>query len=206
MGEAKRRKAEIERLKRAEEEWLIGLTPAERTVAEVARRTHAQLVERRGLIGGCYLLAFFLNELLQSKYSIETELVVGWVNDGTWPGVASHAWIEFGGKKTDISLTRTELPESQIPGDLIILDRVIRPGAAKYVYYREAPPEALQHIQQLVRLGDFPLDGVEAKDREHAYVSDLSKTREGIRTYFGRNPPDRTFEALARAVGSLNQL
>jgi hypothetical protein len=45
----------------------------------VAQQTHTQLVERKGLVGDCHLLAFFLNELLHSKYSIETDLVVGWV-------------------------------------------------------------------------------------------------------------------------------
>ena len=139
MGEANRRKAEIDRLKQQEQQWLAGLTPAERTAAEVAARTHSRLVERRGLTGGCYLLAFFLKELLHSKYSVQTDLVVGWVNDGDWPGVTSHAWIELGGKKIEISLTRTEIPESQLPGDLLILDRIVRPGVAKYTYHRTPP-------------------------------------------------------------------
>lgn len=200
MGEARRRKAEIGWLKEAEEAWLRSLKPAERTVADVARRTHKELVERRGLIGGCYLLAFFLNELLLSKYSIETDLIVGWVNDGTWPGAASHAWVEMGGRKIDISLTRTELPEIQPAGDLLILDRAVRPDGVKYTYYREPPREALEYVDQMVRDGHFPRDAVEAKNHEHNYVLGLSKTREGIRTYLGRSPPDRTFEALLKIV------
>jgi hypothetical protein len=55
-------------------------------------------------------------------------------------------------------------------------------------------------IQQQVGDGIFPADVIEEKNREHTYVSGLAKTREGILTYFSRNPPDRTFEALARLV------
>jgi hypothetical protein len=201
MGESRRRKAEIESLKRAQDQWLAGLTPAERTAAEVSERTHTRLVERKGLVGGCYLLAFFLNELLHTGYSVETELVVGWVNDGTWPGLASHAWVELGGKKIDISVTQTDVADSQLTGDLLILDRVVRPGAAKYAYYREAPDKAVEYVQQAVRSGDLPAEAVESKTQEHAYIAGLARTREGIRTYFTRNPPDRTFEALARIVG-----
>jgi hypothetical protein len=200
MGEAQRRKAEIARLKQAEQEWFLSLTPTERTAADVARRAHTQLVERRGLVAACYLLAFFLNELLRSKHAIETDLVVGWANDGSWPGVTSHAWIELGGKKIDISTTKTDMPESHPPGDLLILDRVVRPGIARYAYYREPPPEALAHVEALARQWDLPDDAVDAKSREHEYVLGLSKTRQGILTYFSRNPPDRQFEALARAI------
>ena len=200
MGESRRRRAEIEQLKRAEQDWLASLTASERTAAAVARRTHAQLVERRGLVTGCYLLAFFLNELLRVEYFVDTDLVVGWVNDGSWPGVAPHAWIELGGKKIDISLTRTEHPESQLPGDLLILDRVIRSGTAKYTYYRDVPTEAREFIARLAREGELPPDAAEAQEHEHAYILELSKTRDGIRTYFSRNPPDRSFEALAKVV------
>jgi len=43
----------------------------------------------------------------------------------------------FNGKKTDISLTRTEHPDAQLPGPLLILDRVIRPGRGVHTYHRE---------------------------------------------------------------------
>jgi hypothetical protein len=201
MSESKRRKAEIDRLKQAEREWLGSLAPAEQKSADVARRAHVQLVERRGLVGGCYLLAFFLNELLHDKYSIETDLVVGWVNDGSWPGVTSHAWIELGGKKIDIALTRTEFPESQLPGDLLILDRVVRAGVAKYRYYREPPPEALTYIQQSLQAGELPKEIVEAKNREHLHVLELSNSREGILTFLRGSPSDRAYDVLARLVG-----
>ena len=53
MGEAKQRKAAIEAQKLANE--------AERTLADVALRTHTAIVERAGLTEGCYHLAMFLN-------------------------------------------------------------------------------------------------------------------------------------------------
>jgi hypothetical protein len=200
MGEAKRRKLEIERLKREDQEWVNNLTPAERTAAQVSQRAYTQIVERKGLVSGCYLLAFFLHEMLHSKYSIQTELIVGWINDGTWPGVGSHAWIELGGKKIDISLTLTEHRDAQPPGDLIVLDRVLRPGTTKYTYCREPTAEAAAFMEAVVRDGVVPSEVVEEKNREHAYVSRMAKTRDGILTYLNEAPPDRTFRVLERLV------
>jgi hypothetical protein len=197
MGEANRRKAEVERLKNADNEWLASLNPTERTVAQVCMRAHAQIVKRAKLVGGCYLLAFFLNELLQARYSIQTDLVVGWVNDGTWAGVGSHAWIELGARKIDIALTLTEHPEAQPSGELIVFDRILRRGATKYTYYRDPPVDALTYIEQRVRAGKIERRIVEEKEREHAYVSDMAKTREGILALLSQAPPNRNFEALA---------
>ena len=61
MGEAKQRKAAIEAQKLANEAWLQQLSAAERTLADVALRTHTAIVERAGLTEGCYHLAMFLN-------------------------------------------------------------------------------------------------------------------------------------------------
>jgi hypothetical protein len=200
MSESKRRRAEIEGLKRAHERWVSGLTPAEHIVAEVSERAYIRIVERKGLVSGCYLLAFFLHELFEEKYGIKVDLIVGWMNDGEWAGVASHAWLEMGGKKVDIALGRTDRPHDQPPGDVVILDRVIRPGIARYTYYREPPGEALTWISDSIARGELPAWVVEEKNREHAQMLHLSKTREGVQTYLRECPSDRSYPALARLL------
>lgn len=201
MGEAKRRKAEIQALQSAHQEWLAGLLPTERTGADVALQAYERIVQRKSLVGGCYLLAFFLHEYLHSQRQIQTELVVGWVNDGTWPGMASHAWIELGGKKIDISLVRTEHPDAQVPGDLIILDRIIRPGKARYTYYRERSVEALAHLQQAIRDGYLTAEATERKDKEHSHVLAMSRSPASVRQFLDSAPADRNFRALAALMG-----
>lgn len=82
MGDAKRRKEEIERLKQAEAAWLAQLTPPERTAVEAARHTHTQLVQHKGTCRGMLPFAFVLNELLRSKYSIDPSRWASMVNHG----------------------------------------------------------------------------------------------------------------------------
>src|SRR5260370_14820953 len=110
MGEAKRRKAEIERLQGADDAWRATLSPIEMQAATIAELAHRRIVEDRGLVSGCYLLAFFLHRYMRNR-GIETKLIVGWVNDGETDARASHAWIEIGGQKIDIALTHTDFPE-----------------------------------------------------------------------------------------------
>jgi hypothetical protein len=197
MGEAKRRKAEIDRLKSADADWLASLSPTERTIVAVTQTAYERIVVRRGLVGGCYLLAFFLHELLQSQYRVATDLIVGWVNDGTWGGMASHAWVELGGKKIDISLVVTEYPDVQPSGDLIILDRVMRSGNAKYTYHRELSAAAAAHLRQIVSDGHITMEAIERKDQEHAHVLAMSRAPSGVRKFLDNGPSDRTFYALA---------
>lgn len=132
MGQAKRRSKELEELKGAEERWLATLSPEESVAARISRQAYEHIVVRHQLTGGCYLLAFFPNQYLRKVHQITTEIVVGWINDGTWEGMASHAWLLINGKKIDIALALTEHPDAQIPGDLIILDRIVQRGKARY--------------------------------------------------------------------------
>jgi len=62
------------------DEWKAGLSPSELRLPQL-RRSHIVASFKRGLVGGCYLLAFFLYRYLQ-KHGIETRLIVGWVHDG----------------------------------------------------------------------------------------------------------------------------
>ena len=89
--------------------WLDSLSPIERTIAVVAQATYDRVVVGMSMTEACYNLAFFLQEHLRRKHEIQTEVVVGWINDGQWEGAASHAWLEYHGKKTDISLHRRHI-------------------------------------------------------------------------------------------------
>jgi Transglutaminase-like superfamily len=196
MGEARRRKAEIEQLKRRQEEWLAALDAPARKIADTAMRAHERIVERRGLVGGCYLLAFFLGRNLRGK-GVPVEIVVGWVNDGTSPLMSSHAWVEWQGRKTDISLTRTENREAQPPGALLMLDHIVRPGKAIYTYHRERSAEALAFQRELEPMAP----GLIAhKEREHRMMQEASVDNGRIAAYLDAAPPDRNYAALLRML------
>jgi hypothetical protein len=201
VGEANRRKSEISRLKQESEQWRISLSSDERIVATIGELVYERIVEHSGLVSGCYLLAFFLHEYLRSRHRIESELIVGWVNDGTWDGLTSHGWIEVGRKKVDISLHRTEYPEACPPGDLIILDRIMRPGKAKYTYHRERSAQSLSTAQEWARGDASRQQALILKDQEHEYLFGLSKTNAGVSTYLNSVvPADRRYNALSEMI------
>ncbi len=201
MGEAARRKAEIAALKAKNAAWLNTLSPEERTIATVAQKTYDFVVVGMSMTEACYNLAFFLQQYLRRKHNIQTEVVVGWINDGQWDGAASHAWLEYHGKKTDISLHKTSQPDIQPPGDLIILDHIIKRGECTYTYWKELPATAEQELPRMS--SDSPKHAaiIAHKDREHARIQNLSKLPNGAEQYFRDAPPQCTYEYLVRAIG-----
>lgn len=199
MGEAQRRKAEIEKVSRLYTDWLATLTQSEREVAQVSMRAHERIVKGKRLLGACYLLSFFLHQYLKREKGIETTVVVGWINDGTTPLMISHAWLEFGGKKTDITLTHTEHPDVQLTGELIILEHVVRSGRVKYTYHRQRSMEAVIALQKLRE--EMPWS-VDAKEAEHLQMEEMSESEAMIQKYLNAAPDDRNYDALAQLLAN----
>jgi len=146
MGEAKRRQKEIAQLKEREKVWRESLSEEEQIILLLAERLDQRLVGERRFSEGCYHLAFFMTQYLANKGIIVTP-VVGWINDGTWKGVTSHAWIEYLDKKTDSSLTYTTHPKDQPTGALLVQDYVLRKGKASYTYYKNDDPIVAESIE-----------------------------------------------------------
>ncbi|HCN47048.1 MAG TPA: hypothetical protein DIT18_16495 [Pseudomonas sp.] len=139
----------LEKFETLDRQWLLALSSDERQIVEVASRIHQRVVMEGGMWGGCYHLSFFLKRYLKKERDIDVKVVVGWVGEDSWRGVASHGWVEFGGRRIDISLTRTEDPQTLPTGDFILLDRVVLQGRAAYRYYREIPEQAKEAMIQL---------------------------------------------------------
>lgn len=199
MGEAQRRKAEIEKVSRLYTDWLATLTQSEREVAQISMRAHERIVKGKRLLGACYLLSFFLHQYLKREKGIETTVVVGWINDGTTPLMISHAWFEFGGKKSDITLTHTEHPDVQLTGELIILEHVVRSGRVKYTYHRQWSMEAVIALQKLRE--EMPWF-VDAKEAEHLQMEEMSESEAMIQKYLNATPDDRNYDALSRLLAN----
>lgn len=194
MGKSKRLKAERRRLREGEAQWLSGLSPPEQQIAAVATATHREVVEDRGLVGGCYLLAFFLTEYLKRERGIPVTPIVGWINDGETPLMSSHAWIEYAGRKTDISLTRTEHPAYQPSGPLLVLDRVVKPGQVTYTYHHERPVTAIAALRDL----DEKL--VAQAEAQHLEMSARARNEELIKTYIENAPAGRNYAAMKQLI------
>lgn len=125
---------------------------------------------------------------------------VGWVNDGDWDGVASHAWIEYSGKKTDVSLGYTLRPDAQPTGNMLVHDRTIRKGMATYQYFENDDPEA---IKRLARLSNDPQysEIVSAKEIEHKYMLSIAESRE-FDSYLSKAPSGLQYNDICKLINT----
>ncbi|MEJ0098495.1 MAG: hypothetical protein WDO12_01605 [Pseudomonadota bacterium] len=154
-------------------------------------------MEDKELTGGCYLLAFFLTRYLNERYGISVRPIVGWVNDGTTPHMTSHAWIESSSGITDISLTKTEHPEIQLSGALLIFGRPIYKGRAAYTYHAERSREALDALRELEEQAPGI---VRMKEEEHRFMQTTSLDNALIKEFLDGAPPGHRYADLARLM------
>lgn len=199
MGEAKRRAGEIARLKHDELIWRSTLSEEARLIVQVAERLDERLVRARWFSEGCYHLAFFMTRYLSLR-GVQVTPIIGWVNDGTWPGVTSHAWIEFEGKKTDVSLGCTSYPDVQPTGALIVHDRILRAGTANYTYYKNedcAVQDALDWLRGVPKFKSVLCH----KEAEHAEMMGIA-AGDRLDSYLAKAPPGSTFADIARLIDS----
>jgi hypothetical protein len=192
MGQAKRKKE-------AQVAWESGLNDDERQIAKAARALYENIVKPMGLSGACYRLAFFLAAYLHDKHNITVEPVVGYANDGTGPIMTSHAWIEYGGKKTDVSLTVTEHADAQPTGALLILDYPVAYGRANYSYHRTMSQEAITEEHHLAQEPKY-MQIIMQKKREHRMMEKLSKDKRAIREYLDGAPDGLTYARMASLI------
>lgn len=202
MGDAKRRKAEIEKLKNRVQAWRNDLKGDSKVVAEAAIYAFENIVIPRKMFAGCYHLAFFLREYLAREKAVGVEMIVGWITDESWEGATSHAWIEHEGKKTDISLWLTERPEIQLRGSVLINEFEFLKGLVTHVYHKDFPESAKPFLQTISENAELK-SVIEQKANEHLQIKKLSEESAGADDYFRGAPASMKYEALLKGmVGS----
>lgn len=186
MGQAKQKAKLLE-------DWKSGLSDEERTVFDVAFRLHNNVIKPRNATGMCYHSVFFLYLYLKEKHGVITSPVIAYVNDGTDDIFISHAWLEFNGKRIDVSLAITD-PRIGVAGQLIILDRVMKAGH-EYGYYREVPEAGLKENERLRLTGMRAL--LESKEKEHEAMCHRVNDDDAIRSYLDAEPNGFDFQKIA---------
>jgi len=188
MGDAARRKT-------AEAAWLGTLDADECIVVRAAKGLAAALP----LDGACYRASFFLQLFLEQEYGVHTNAVVGFVNDGTDELYASHAWLEFRGQRTDLTLCRPLNSGVQRRGQLVIHGRVIVEGWSQYTYHLQRPSDGLRVIEQMMAdPSTRPI--VAEQDGLHLRMVNTVKDNALIRAYLDGAPDGLTYDCIATAV------
>lgn len=200
MGQAKRRAKEIAQLKAGRADiakWKGALAGEEKEILTLAERLDERLVRGQEFSQGCYHLAFFMTLYLREK-GIAVEPVIGWVNDGTWQGVTSHAWVEFKGRKTDASLGCTRDAALQPTGGLLVLDKIIRKGMADYLYFKNDDPAVQAGIDYMRGHPDL-WAAIAFKRQQHGQMLAIAQNDQ-IAAYLSNSPPGGRYEDLSKLV------
>lgn len=189
MGQAKQKVKSLD-------DWKSGLSKEERTVFDIAFRLHHNFIKPRNVTGMCYHSVFFLYLYFKKTHGITTIPIIGYVNDGTDDIFVSHAWLEFDGKRIDVSVAVTD-PRIGEAGELIILDRVMKAGF-RYGYYLEIPEEGIRQHDLLRMTGTRAL--LERKELEHAAMVRRVSDDDEILSYLDNEPNGFTFQRISSLI------
>lgn len=193
MGQAKTRKKEIE-------DFISLLTNEERIVFDLSKKAYDRIIRAHDFQGACYHMTFLLKAILRREHGIESDAVIGFVNDGTDDIMISHGWLEHNGRKVDIALANPN--HGQKPGPLLILDqRFQEHGTADYSYHRERGAAGDYAIQRLLT-SDHPQARTIAqqKEGEHSFMTEVSKSEERIMEYLNGAPNGATYERFLKIL------
>ncbi|MGX8009478.1 hypothetical protein ACVDG8_010935 [Mesorhizobium sp. ORM8.1] len=173
------------------------MTLDERVLVDAAERLFGRFIEPAESTGMCYRMTFFLHLYLAAK-GIRTVPVVGYVNDGSDEVMISHAWIEFEGKKTDLTLGITEHSDLNPVGNVIILDRIVRSGR-NYSYHREKSPEG--RAIETLWLQDSEIGPlVRRKADEHSAMCIWASSPDQMRAFLDAAPDGLTYDAIRTII------
>lgn len=168
MGQAKDRDKKLQAVKDS-------FSGDAKIVAEAAFKIFDGFILPHKYVGGCYLVTMTLCRFLEDEHGVKTIPVVGYINDGTDDVMISHAWLEFGGKKTDLTLNVVERATGAAPGPVLVHGEIVRAVSVQYSYHMERAPEDLLMIQELI---NHPQFGPAIKEKEDEHIAMRARVRD----------------------------
>lgn len=176
--------------------WEQSLNVAERTIVDTARKLYSALP----LSGACYHTSFFLYYYLKMRHGIEGRVEVGFINDGTDPLYASHAWYVYQGRITDLAVSRPFDPSSNWRGPVIILGKEVVAGW-KWSYHTETSRRGREAIKNLLTTASAnPYDVISVAKQTHIRMSQAARSDEAIRAYLDQSPRGCTYLDLVEKI------
>ena len=168
-------------------------------VAKSALAIYDNFILPNSYTGGCYLITMILHRYLMTEHQIPTNAVVGYVNDGTDDIMISHAWLDYQGLKTDLTLNIVEQNGAVQPGGLLVLDQEIKAGTLRYSYHLDRTIEGMIAAQQMI---NDPATAPVAlhKEEEHRLMLACSKNGELMDAYIAAAPPPLSYSAITASL------
>jgi hypothetical protein len=177
-GEAKRRATAYAN---AKESLLSSVGGDDLVVANAAITLFERFIATKRYTCGCYVTAMFLALYLR-EHTINAEPVIGYANDSTDDIFMSLAWLEHGGRKVDLTIHLTDYADAQLPGDLLVLDHVLRPSNVQHTYSRELTAAAQAQYEAMAADPQMKML-LQHKDQEHWQMQDRASDPEKIKAF-----------------------
>lgn len=196
MGQAKRRTEAYERAKVA---FLEATSGDARVVGETAIKLFDRFVFPNKFSGGCYQITATLHRYLSIELGIPTRPVVGYVNDGTDDVMISHAWLEYQGLVSDLTLVVTNPAIGQPPGDLLILGKSLKPGQLHYSYHTKLNDAALTVLEGMKRDPETA-QIIETKEAEHKMMTRCFQNSDDLTAYLDAAPEAHSYAKMTSVL------
>ena len=140
-----------------------------------------------------------LHYFLTFELGIPTNPIVGYVNDGTDHVMISHAWLEYEGMKSDLTLFLPNPSAQQPSGALLVLDQVLIKGQISYSYHLQQTEPGRAQTEVLRR---DPKSGplLQHKEQEHRRMLECAADPALLKTYLNDAPPEISYDAIAKVL------
>ncbi|MBL4829510.1 MAG: hypothetical protein JKY55_06450 [Aliivibrio sp.] len=196
MGQAKHR---MEAYANAKAELLQMNSDDARVVAETTIKLFDRFIHPKRYLGGCYYITMLLHHFLTFELGIPTLPIVGYVNDGTDNVMISHAWLEFEGTKSDLTLNLPNPSTQQPSGALLVLDQVLIKGQLSYSYHIEQTESGRAQTELMRR--DPNIAGIlHHKEQEHQAMLERAADGNLLKAYLDEAPLEFSYAAITKVL------
>ena len=196
MGQAKRRS---ETYKKAKTELLQKNSDGAYVVAKTAIKLFDDFIYPQRYTGGCYHITMILHRFLTFELGIPTQPIVGYVNDGTDDLMISHAWLEYQGLKSDLTLFLPNPSYQQPSGALLVLDQELLKGELSYSYHTEQT-EAGRAQTEVMRLDPKIAPVLHRKEQEHQAMLECAADADIMKEYLNAAPSEIGYDAISKLL------
>lgn len=177
------------------DEWTSSLTADENVAREAAENLLRRFILPESSTGMCYRMTYLLHLYLSEK-AVPSVPVVGWVTDPRDDLAISHAWVEVGGKKIDLTIGLVS-DDSMLEGNVLVLDKTVIPGS-EYEYF---PDKLQQHLDADAGVSDPRHRAILShKNIEHQEMKLRSTDPQAMRAWLDKAPDGWTYELLKARI------
>ena len=192
MGQSKKNNFDLGKL-------FDSLNAEEKIVFNLSKKIFDKVIRGMSWGGACYQMTFLSKMLLKNEFGIESDAVIGYINDGTDDFMISHAWLEHKGRKIDVAIANQN---GGPPAPILILNHEFQKHhPARYTYHTELNDTGKMVLNEILRSGTSEEKQlVRQKEYEHQSMVEIGLSDKKIMDYLRSAPGGTSYDELAKLL------